>query len=108
MFVKRGEATEAVFCIDEPELHVSTSLQGPLIDAILKLLPETTQLWIATHSVGIVREAYRMKQEQPEEVAFLDFSDYDFDLPVTIMPSTPNRTFWGKIYNRLYLTTWRP
>ena len=28
VFVKRDEATEAVFCIDEPELHVATALQG--------------------------------------------------------------------------------
>ena len=31
VFVKRDEAGEAVFCIDEPELHVATDLQGPLI-----------------------------------------------------------------------------
>ena len=65
VFVKRDEAGEAVFCIDEPELHVATDLQGPLIASILGLLPESTQLWIATHSIGIVREAYRMQQEQP-------------------------------------------
>ena len=29
VFVKRDEAKEAVFCIDEPELHMATALQGP-------------------------------------------------------------------------------
>lgn len=98
VFVKREDANEAVFCIDEPELHVATGLQGHLISAILKLLPNSTQLWIATHSVGIVREAYRMQQDRPGEVAFLDFSDHDFDAPVTIRPSVPNRAFWANIY----------
>ena len=98
VFVKRDEAGEAVFCIDEPELHVATDLQGPLIASILGLLPEPTQLWIATHSIGIVREAYRMQQDRPGEVAFLDFSGHDFDAPVTIAPSAPNRVFWENTY----------
>ena len=98
VFVKRDEAGKAVFCIDEPELHVATDLQGPLIASILGLLPESTQLWIATHSIGIVREAYRIQQEQPGEVAFLDFSGHDFDAPVTIAPSAPNRVFWENTY----------
>ncbi len=99
VFVKRKEAEDAVFCIDEPELHVATGLQGRLIASILDLLPETTQLWIATHSIGIVREAYRIQHESPSEVAFLDFSDHDFDVPVTIEPSNPNRTFWANVYS---------
>ena len=98
VFVKRDEAGEAVFCIDEPELHVATDLQGPLIASILELLPESTQLWIATHSIGIVREAYRMQQDRPGEVAFLDFSGRDFDGPVTIAPNAPNRVFWENTY----------
>ena len=98
VFVKREEAGDAVFCIDEPELHVATGLQGRLIASILDLLPETTQLWIATHSIGIVREAYRIQHESPGKVAFLDFSDHNFDVPVTIEPSNPNRTFWANVY----------
>ena len=98
VFVKRDEAREAIFCIDEPELHVATDLQGPLIATILELLPESTQLCIATHSIGIVREAYRMQQEQPGEVVFLDFSGRDFDHPVTITPSIPSRAFWQNTY----------
>lgn len=98
VFVKRDQAGEAVFCIDEPELHVATDLQGPLIASILGLLPEPAQLWIATHSIGIVREAYRMQQKRPTEVVFLDFSGRDFDTPVTITPSAPNRVFWQNTY----------
>ena len=98
VFVKRGEAANSVFCIDEPELHVATGLQGRLIASILDLLPETTQLWIATHSIGIVREAYRIYQENSSKVTFLDFSNRDFDAPVAIRPSSPNRSFWANIY----------
>ena len=98
VFVKRDEAKEAVFCIDEPELHVATSLQGQLIASILALLREASQLWIATHSIGIVREAYRMLRDRPGEVVFLDFSGRNFDGPVTITPSVPTRVFWENMY----------
>ena len=98
VFVKRNVAADAVFCIDEPELHVATDLQGPLIASILEFLPNPTQLWIATHSIGIVREAYRMHQDRPGEVTFLDFSGRDFDAPVSIAPSAPNRVFWQNTY----------
>ena len=98
VFVKRDEFREAIFCIDEPELHVATALQGPLIASILELLREPSQLWVATHSIGIVREAHRMLREQPGGVVFLDFSDRDFDGAVTMKPSTPNRVFWENMY----------
>ena len=98
VFVKRDEAKEAVFCIDEPELHVATGLQGPLIASILALLRDGPQLWIASHSIGIVREAYKMLRERPGEVVFLDFSGRDFDGSVTITPSAPNRVFWKNMY----------
>jgi len=98
VFVKRQDAADAIFCIDEPELHVATGLQGRLISSILNLLPATTQLWIATHSIGIVREAYRIYQKNHDEVVFLDFSNQNFDGSVSIEPSKPNRTFWANIY----------
>ena len=98
VFLKRDDSKEAVFCIDEPELHVATSLQGPLITSVLSLLRDASQLWIATHSIGIVREAYRMALDRPGEVAFLDFSGKDFDRSVYIRPSVPNRVFWQNMY----------
>lgn len=98
VFVKRDQAPDAVFCIDEPELHVATALQGPLISSVLALLRDSSQLWVATHSIGIVREAYRMLKERPDEVVFLDFSDKDFDRSATITPSVPNRMFWENMY----------
>ncbi len=99
VFVKRDEAQDSVFCIDEPELHMATGLQGPLIASILKLLPESAQLWVATHSIGIVKQAHKIQQERPGEVVFLDFSGRNFDGPVTLEPSTPNRMFWKNTYN---------
>ncbi|MCY4241026.1 MAG: AAA family ATPase [Rhodobacter sp.] len=99
VFVKRHEFPEAIFCIDEPELHVATALQGRMLAAVLDLLPVTAQLWIATHSIGVVREAFRI-YENTGEVAFLDFFDCgDLDRTVTVKERKPNRAFWANVYN---------
>ena len=97
IFVKRPEYRDAIYCIDEPEAHIATALHGPLLKAMLGLVPDESQLWIATHSIGFVRQAYElMKQER--KVVFLDFTGYDFDQPVIICPRVPNRSFWQNTY----------
>ena len=45
-----------------------------------------------------MREAFKRYQTRPDTVAFLDFSNENFDQTVTISPSTPNRSFWRNVY----------
>ncbi len=97
IFVKSPEYQDAIYCIDEPEAHVNTSLHGPLLKAMLSLVPEESQLWIATHSIGFVREAYELLKQEGN-VVFLDFGNCDFDQPVTLRPRVPNRSFWQSTY----------
>ena len=97
LYVKRDEYGAAVYCIDEPEAHVATAQHGRLLDAMLHLLPPGVQLWIATHSIGFVRRAYQLMQSE-DSVAFLDFSERDFDQPVTMPPRIPDASFWHRTY----------
>ena len=97
IFVKRVEYQDAIYCIDEPEDHVATALHGRLLEVILDIMPAESQLWIATHSIGFVRKAYEMMQ-QNGDVAFLDFSGHDLDHEVEIRPSVPDRSFWQMTY----------
>ena len=53
--VKSKEYTDTVYCIDEPDLHLSTAIQRKLLVEIDKLIPDNCQLWIATHSIGFMR-----------------------------------------------------
>ena len=98
IFVKANEYKDAVYCIDEPEAHVASGLHGRLLEAILDLMPEECQLWVATHSVGFVRKAYEMMQRQ-NNVAFVDFSGSNFDQPVIMKPCSPDRAFWQRTYD---------
>jgi AAA domain, putative AbiEii toxin, Type IV TA system len=92
--VKRRTYTDAIYCIDEPETHMNTKLQGALLGELVGLLPASSQLWIASHSIGMMRKARELFNVDPSSVVFLDFGNKDFDQPVVITPSKPTRTFW--------------
>jgi predicted ATPase len=97
MIVKKRYFNDTVFCIDEPELHINTRLQGALLEELYNLTPENCQLWIATHSIGMMRKALDLYKEYPEKVIFLDFEDHNFDEHVTLNPVAPTRKFWESI-----------
>lgn len=88
---------DTVFCIDEPELHLGTRTQGLLLKALLGLISSNSQLWIATHSIGMMRTALQIGQDQPGDVAFLDLGNTKLDEETHITPSTPSRKFWLEI-----------
>lgn len=97
LIVKRRSFVDTVYAIDEPEAHMNTRLQGVLLEELVNLIPVGAQLWIATHSIGMMRKARELYGTNPEDVVFLDFDGWDFDQPVTLTPQRPNRAFWERI-----------
>lgn len=96
--VKRQYFDDTVFCIDEPELHMHTGLQAKLLQELYDLIPEKCQLWLATHSIGMMRKAQQLAQQHPGSVAFLDFAGQDFDKPVVLKPIAPDREYWRNVF----------
>ena len=97
LVVKNEYYKNTVFCIDEPETHIHTALQAKLLKELFGLIQNESQLWIATHSFGMLKEAKRLKEEHPNEVVFLNFDGYDFDDVVTIEPSECDAVLWNKM-----------
>ena len=95
--IKNQYYKDTVFCIDEPESHIHTSLQAKLLLELFKLVPSNSQLWIATHSFGMMKEAKRLSEEQPGAVVFLNFDGYDFDEPAIITPTECDSVLWNKM-----------
>ena len=96
LVIKSKEYTDTVYCIDEPDLHLSTAIQRKLLVEIDKLIPDNCQLWIATHSIGFMRA---LQNELKEKSQILDFSREDyFTQPHTIKPIAPNRQNWMRIF----------
>lgn len=96
VLVKRREFDDTVFFIDEPEAHISTALQAALLHELYDAVPEQSQLWIATHSIGMMRKARDLGRSNPGTVVFLDFDGQNFDVPVHIRPTQPDRPFWKR------------
>lgn len=96
LLIKRREFDDTVFFIDEPEAHMSAGLQGLLLDELFRAVPQNSQLWLATHSLGMMRKARDLARTAPGSVVFLDFEGKDFDLSVTIRPIEPDRPFWER------------
>ena len=83
--VRREQYEDAIIFIDEMDCHLNTSLQSRLLEEIVtKWIPDSSQLWTASHALGFID--YARKSEQ---AVILDFDNLDFDLPQTIQPQ-PN------------------
>lgn len=99
-FIIKSEAfNNTIFCLDEPELHMHTRLQGLLLEELLRQLPKNCQLWMSTHSIGMVRKAMELCKTSPSDVVFLDFEAHDFDSPVTLTPRKTDRQFWKDMFS---------
>ena len=96
LVVKSEFYDNTVVCLDEPELHMNARLQANLLDVMLSILPENNQLWVSTHSIGMLRRAFDIWSGDPASTTFLDFTGLDLDSPVTLRPATPSREFWKR------------
>lgn len=97
LVVKSEFYKDTIFCIDEPEAHMHTKLQSTLLKELFNLIPEKGQLWVATHSFGMLKEAKKLSEKNPNEIVFLNFDGYDFDEAVEITPSQCDETLWNKM-----------
>lgn len=55
LYLRKDLYDDSIYIIDEPELHLNTSIERALLIEINKIIPENCQIWIATHSIGFLR-----------------------------------------------------
>ncbi len=96
ILIKRREYDDTVFFIDEPEAHMAPALQAALLRELFQAVPANSQLWLATHSIGMMRQARDIANAEPGTVVFLDFDHVNFDLPLSLQPVEANRPFWKR------------
>lgn len=76
-----------------------TRLQSKVLRELYTLTPENSQLWISTHSIGMLKEAEEIEDENPGTVVFLDFDNRDFDLTETVEPTKISRAIWDRFFD---------
>lgn len=99
LIIKSSFYSDAIFCIDEPEAHMHTRLQSKVLKELYDLTPSNSQLWISTHSIGMLKEAEDIEEQNPGTVVFLDFDNRDFDLAEVIQPTTISRAIWDRFFD---------
>ena len=105
LIVSCTQFNDSLYCIDEPEAHLNSRLQGQILEELYNLVPHGSQLWIASHSIGMVRKAEELRIANPSHVVFLDFGfrddgqRRDFDQTEEIRPSVPDYSFWSRHYD---------
>lgn len=96
IIVKSNYFPDAVMCIDEPETHMHTRLQSRLFDELYRIVPAECQLWINTHSLGMLNRAREIERDAPGTITFINFDGLDFDGPVVLRPGIVDRTIWER------------
>lgn len=82
LLVRRKNYQDTIYFIDELDVHLNTSLQYALLKEITEnWIPENCQFWTASHSLGFIQYA-----RESENAVILDFDQFDFDLPQTLLP----------------------
>lgn len=96
LHLKKKFYGDAVYCIDEVDTHLHTAVQGPLVRELVRIVPDNGQLWITTHSLGVLREAQRMANNSPGSVCIIDFTGSVSDAPTVLTPTNLDRVAWQK------------
>lgn len=99
MIIKSAYYTDTVFCIDEPEAHMHTRLQAKVLKELFNLTNRNSQLWISTHSIGMLKQAEELELANPGSVVFLDFDNRDFDLTEIMKPARIDKAIWDKFFD---------
>jgi predicted ATPase len=97
MHIKKKFYTNSIWCIDELETHLHTKIQGALLKEMYALIPENSQLWITTHSLGVMRAAQMLSVESPYTVSIIDFDGVNPDDSSQTTPSNISRIAWEKM-----------
>ena len=95
--LKRTFFPNAIYCIDEIESHLHTRVQGTILKELYKIVPDDSQLWVTTHSLGVLRAAQEMDTDSTGSVCLINFDGVDLDVPSRITPSRLDRVSWEKM-----------
>ena len=98
LYLRKESYNNSIYIIDEPELHLNTSIQKALLIEINKMVPDNCQIWIATHSIGFIRA---MQDELKEVSQIIEFKKENkwASQKYILQPSKLSRNDWKNIFS---------
>jgi hypothetical protein len=97
LYLRKADYGDTVFLIDEPELHINTSIQRNLLTEINRLVGQNCQIWLTTHSIGFLRALQTEMQGQCQIIHFRP--EYDLaSQPYTLRPIKVTPGTWRELF----------
>lgn len=97
LYLRKDEYNDTIFLLDEPELHINTSIQKNLLLEIDKLIGENCQIWITTHSIGFLRTLQEELKEQCQVIKFNDTLNLASETHI-LEPMKNSKANWKDIF----------
>ena len=98
LYLRSDEYCDTIFLLDEPELHINTSIQRNLLLEINRLVGKNCQIWITTHSIGFLRALQEELRENCQVIHFK--SSYDLaSKPYELTPMKWSKANWRDIFS---------
>ena len=97
LYLRQEEYNNTIFLIDEPELHINTSIQKKLLLEINKLAGQDCQIWLATHSIGFLRALQEDLKDDCQIIQFEKGVNWA-STQQTLTPIKKSLTKWKEIF----------
>lgn len=97
LYLRQDEYNDTIFLIDEPELHINTSIQRKLLLEMNKLVGPDCQIWVATHSIGFLRALQDELKDNCQVIEFQQEVKWASEEQV-LRPMMKSRAQWKKIF----------
>lgn len=97
LYLRKEEYNDTIFLLDEPELHINTSIQKNLLLEIDKLVGDNCQIWITTHSIGFLRTLQEELKDQCQVIKFNDGLNLASEAHI-LKPMKSSKANWKDIF----------
>ena len=97
LYLRKDDYDDTVFLLDEPELHINTAIQANLLTEIDRLVGETCQVWLTTHSIGLLRALQTQMSDKSQIIQFK--GDYELaSKPYFLTPMKATAAAWRELF----------
>lgn len=98
LYLRADDFTDSIFLLDEPELHINTSIQKNLLIEINRMVGENCQIWITTHSIGFLRALQSEMRDQCQVIHFRP--EYELASKARVLqPILPTAAAWRELFS---------
>jgi len=97
LYLRKDIYNDSIFLLDEPELHINTAVQRKLLIEMCKMIGDNCQIWLATHSIGMLRALQGELKDQSDIIRFDGDKGWAKEA-FTLTPMPKTRKNWQELF----------